>query len=80
MDGIITSGVSILVFFVMPTGPESAWFFTPKEQVLAVRRIELDEMGKGKQLTLKAVKQGLLNINVSTSCRLIPVGAYDLVL
>ena len=72
MDGILTSGFSILVFFVIPTGPESAWFFTPEERVLSVRRIALDQIGMGKQLTtLKAIKRGLLNINVRVSlCRL----------
>jgi hypothetical protein len=74
VDGIITSGIGIVAFFMMPTGPESAWFFTREERVLAARRIEIDQLGMGRQsITLKGVKQGLVNINVCASfCTLMP--------
>lgn len=67
VEGIITVGVGLISFFIIPDAPETAKFLSHDERSLAVRRLASEHIGKqtGGKTTGKAVKQGFANIQVS---------------
>lgn len=42
--GTVVAG--ILFIFLMPSGPETAWFLKPQERITVVRRLERDRISK----------------------------------
>ncbi|KAF9265637.1 MFS general substrate transporter [Marasmius fiardii PR-910] len=45
ITGLITLVTSVLFWFLFPDSPTSAWFLTPEERVLAVKRIQVNQTG-----------------------------------
>lgn len=46
--GAMTSAMGVVFFFAMPSGPETAWFFTPREREVAAMRLARDHEGGDK--------------------------------
>lgn len=46
--GACTSAVGALFYFIMPSGPDTAWFLTPEERLAACRRLAEDHDGGDK--------------------------------
>ncbi|KAE8374448.1 pantothenate transporter [Aspergillus bertholletiae] len=43
--GGLTTFIGLLFFFLMPAGPESAWFLKPHERMIAVQRLQAETEG-----------------------------------
>jgi len=46
--GALTSAMGVVFFFAMPSGPDTAWFFTPREREVAALRLARDHEGGDK--------------------------------
>ncbi|KAJ6523068.1 major facilitator superfamily domain-containing protein [Mycena vulgaris] len=69
IEGLITTVVSICVFFLVIDSPIQARWLTEEEKILAVGRLESEypAINEAAQHTRKqTIRQGLLNINAST--------------
>lgn len=43
--GGLTAFIGLLFFFLMPAGPDSAWFLKPDERKIAVQRLQAETEG-----------------------------------
>lgn len=48
ITGALTSAMGVLFIFAMPSGPDTAWFFTPREREVAALRLARDHEGGDK--------------------------------
>jgi MFS transporter, ACS family, allantoate permease len=44
ITGIITLATAVVYFLFFPDSPTTAWFLTPTERIMAVRRIKVRSM------------------------------------
>ncbi|KAJ7622953.1 MFS general substrate transporter [Mycena polygramma] len=72
VEGIITTGIGLLCFIIIPTDPQHTRMLTPEEKALALARIDADQVvrthGRKEQTTFKLVWRAF-NIN-TTLCLL----------
>ncbi|SGZ11916.1 BQ5605_C028g10466 [Microbotryum silenes-dioicae] len=62
VEGIITTAVGAMSFFLIPTSPETARFLNEAECALAVKRVAIEQLGAQKDKTnSKSLKHGLSN-------------------
>ena len=60
--GALTCACGILFFFVMPSGPETAWFLTSEERVAAGRRLASQHDGGDKtNFSLMQLKEAIFD-------------------
>jgi MFS family permease len=60
--GILTSLCGVAFFFIMPAGPETAWFLTPEERVAAGRRLASQHDGGDKtDFSMEQLKESLFD-------------------
>ena len=52
--GVVTSLWGILLYFLLPNDPLSAWFLSPDDRILAVERIRMNQQGVGNRHFKKA--------------------------
>lgn len=58
--GALTSGMGVLFILAMPSGPDTAWFFTPREREVASLRLARDHEGGDKtNFSLPQLKEAL---------------------
>ncbi|CAG8950023.1 hypothetical protein HYFRA_00004357 [Hymenoscyphus fraxineus] len=58
--GACTSAVGVLFYFIMPSGPDTAWFFTPEERLAASRRLAEDHDGGDKtNFSMEQLKEAI---------------------
>ncbi|KAJ7066448.1 MFS general substrate transporter [Mycena amicta] len=66
IEGIITTGIGLLGFYIIPTDPQQTRMLNPEEKALALARIEADQVvstqGRKEVTTLKLVWRSF-NIN-----------------
>lgn len=66
--GIITTGIGLLCFIIIPTDPERTRMLTPEEKALALARIDADRVvqtqGRKEPTTFRLIWKSF-NINVS---------------
>lgn len=61
--GAATIVVGIVFLVLMPSGPESAWFLTPDERILAKRRLQLEsDAGDQKSFSFPQFKEAVLDV------------------
>jgi hypothetical protein len=63
--GLVTAAFGVVLFFVMPDNPLKARFLTPRERILAIERIRMNQQGVGnkhfkKYQFLEALKDPLV--------------------
>ncbi|KAJ7255458.1 MFS general substrate transporter [Mycena haematopus] len=72
IEGIITTGIGLLCFFIIPTDPERTRMLTAEEKALALARIDADQIvrtqGRKERTTFKLIWRSF-NIN-TTLCLL----------
>ncbi|SCV72843.1 BQ2448_4380 [Microbotryum intermedium] len=93
VEGLITTLVGLLSFFLIPTSPESASFLNKEERALAVKRIEFEHLGAPKdETTYKSIRHalgngitwlcclcyGFINISVQSSALFLPTVIHTL--
>ncbi|KAK4498080.1 hypothetical protein PRZ48_010736 [Zasmidium cellare] len=60
--GSVTMGFGIIAFFIFPATPMTAWFLTPKEKVIAVRRLMTNNTGiQTRKFKLKQLREAALD-------------------
>jgi len=60
--GILTSACGVAFFFIMPAGPETAWFLTPEERIVASRRLASQHDGGDKtNFSVEQLKEAVLD-------------------
>lgn len=66
--GALTVFFGILFFFLMPAGPDSAWFLTPEERQVATQRLRAETEG-GDQTTfsISQLKETAMDIRAYLS-------------
>ncbi|KAL8284060.1 hypothetical protein RQP46_005173 [Phenoliferia psychrophenolica] len=64
VEGIITTGVGFVSWFVIPTSPETAAFLSADEKALAVHRLTSEHIGisRGEKSTGKGVSRGFASL------------------
>jgi len=65
--GIVTATFGVLLFFFMPDNPLKARFLSPKERILAIERIRMNQQGVGnrhfkKYQFIEALKDPLVSL------------------
>ncbi|GJN93535.1 hypothetical protein Rhopal_006592-T1 [Rhodotorula paludigena] len=64
VEGLVTMGIGIIAWFLIPDRPETAKWLTPEERALAEARLKADHVGQTRvvdQIGNKAVIDGVLN-------------------
>ncbi|KAJ7043759.1 MFS general substrate transporter [Mycena alexandri] len=68
VEGIITTGIGLLCFVIIPTDPQRTRMLTPEEKALALARIDADQVvrtyGRKEPTTLKLI---LRSFNINTT-------------
>ncbi|KAH8653175.1 membrane transporter [Tricladium varicosporioides] len=60
--GVLTSITGIIFYFLMPSGPETAWFLTPEERIAAGRRLASEHDGGDKtNFSMPQLKEAALD-------------------
>jgi len=63
LTGLWTLSMGVVCWFLMPDSPLTAWFLTPRERVLAIQRIRVNQQGVGnKHFKWYQVKEALTDI------------------
>ncbi|KAJ7759145.1 MFS general substrate transporter [Mycena metata] len=68
VEGIITTGIGLICFVIIPTDPQRTRMLTPEEKALALARIDADQVvrtyGRKEPTTLKLI---LRSFNINTT-------------
>ena len=66
--GALTSFIGILFYFLMPAGPERAWFLTSEERLVATRRMQTETEGGDKtDFSIPQLKEAATDIRAYLS-------------
>lgn len=66
--GAITIFLGILFFFMMPAGPESAWFLNSQERLIATQRLKAEtEGGDQTNFSIPQLKETIMDIRAYLS-------------
>lgn len=69
--GSVTIGTGLATFFIFPAAPMTAWFLTPKEKTIAVRRLTTNQTGiQTRKFKLKQLRE------VATDPQVALLGVY----
>ncbi|KAF2162953.1 hypothetical protein M409DRAFT_26805 [Zasmidium cellare ATCC 36951] len=69
--GSVTIGTGLATFFIFPAAPMTAWFLTPKEKTIAVRRLTTNQTGiQTRKFKLKQLRE------VATDSQVALLGVY----
>lgn len=66
--GALTTFFGVLFFFMMPAGPESAWFLNPQERLIATQRLKTEtEGGDQTNFSISQLKETVMDIRAYLS-------------
>lgn len=66
--GALTVFLGILFFFLMPAGPETAWFLNPQERLIAMQRMQTEtEGGDQTDFSIPQLKEAVTDIRAYLS-------------
>jgi len=66
--GALTVFVGISFFFLMPAGPETAWFLNPQERLIATKRMQAEsEGGDQTDFSIPQLKECVMDIRAYLS-------------
>ncbi|KAJ5648898.1 uncharacterized protein N7484_002621 [Penicillium longicatenatum] len=66
--GALTAFFGVLFFFMMPAGPESAWFLNPQERLIATQRLKAEtEGGDQTNFSISQLKETVMDIRAYLS-------------
>ncbi|KAJ5807978.1 major facilitator superfamily domain-containing protein [Penicillium riverlandense] len=66
--GALTTFLGILFFFLMPAGPETAWFLNPQERLVATQRMQTEtEGGDQTDFSIPQLKEAMTDIRAYLS-------------
>lgn len=61
--GAMTSACGVVFFYAMPSGPDTAWFLTPREREVASMRLARDhEGGDQTQFSARQTLEALMDV------------------
>lgn len=66
--GALTSFIGVLFLFLMPAGPETAWFLSPEERVVATQRMRAEaEAGDQTNFSMAQLKEATMDLRAYLS-------------
>jgi hypothetical protein len=74
--------MGIIFSFALPSGPETAWFFTPREREVATLRLTRDHGGDKTEFSMRQLKEALTDVKswlaFSFGVVTMPISIFDL--